>query len=146
MIEKIPQARFFLCDFSFEMWFRYWLLYQPKVSTNFGFDFSIGPKPKYWFRSYTHWVSHCYLTTFIYFHRIIKESVVNFKNFDSLGDKFLFHLFMLNWRVVKEFLVQNTFAQKWHVIKFQFVSNNCRNCRNFPTIVLTVLDPVTGAR
>ena len=27
--------------------------YQPKVSANLSFGFSIGPKPKYWFRSYT---------------------------------------------------------------------------------------------
>ena len=38
-------------DSPFEMWFRYRLQYRLKVSANLGF--SIGPKPKKWFRSYS---------------------------------------------------------------------------------------------
>ena len=40
-------------DSAFDLWFLYWLRYQPKVSANLGFGFGIRPKPKYWFRSCT---------------------------------------------------------------------------------------------
>ena len=33
-------------DFSFEMWFQYWLQYRPKVSANLSFSFGTEPKPK----------------------------------------------------------------------------------------------------
>ena len=51
MMEKYPILSVLL-DSSLEMWFRYQLQYQPKVSANLCFGFGIGPKPKQWFRSY----------------------------------------------------------------------------------------------
>jgi hypothetical protein len=42
MMETIPHYQ--KLDSPFEMWFRYWLRYRPKVSANLGFGF--GPKPK----------------------------------------------------------------------------------------------------
>ena len=39
--------------YIWNLWFRYRFRYLPKVLANYSFGFGIGPKPKWWFRSFT---------------------------------------------------------------------------------------------